>query len=339
VSPVAIWYTEFWTRQQLYNPTAGNAANRVAPESRVTLDLQSLIDARHDVVRGSASSSIGRSDFPGQRTGIRRGQGLEFIDLRLYNSSDDVRHIDWNVTARSNEPYTRLYREEREHITTVVVDLRPLMFTGSVKLRSVCAGLNAAGILWQANESGDRCAAMVISAAGIKQSRPVAGSKGVLHALELIQQGFASTQQLIDSTSQHARSASAVLSDALKLINRARGRSGSYFFISGFDTADDKHWYDTLSVTAMTGRLKAILLLDKIERDGLPAGTYQYRTGNQKVTARISSHNQSGLIDELRRRMQQRQDQFTEFGIPLVTISAESTGAELMAQINSQQLL
>ena len=316
----------------------GNAANTVATESQVSLDLQSLIDARHDVVRGQSSSNIGRSDFPGQRTGIRRGQGLEFTDLRQYNPSDDVRHIDWNVTARSNEPHTRLYREEREHITTVVVDLRPLMFTGSDKLRSVSAGLNAARLLWQANESGDRCAAMVISAAGIKQSRPVAGSKGVLRALELIQHGFAATQQLIDGVRQ-SRPSSVVLSDALKLINHARGRSGSYFFISGFDTADDKHWHDTLPVTAMTGRLKAVLLLDKIERQGLPAGTYLYRTRNQKVTARINKNNQSELNDELRQRVMQRQGQFTEFGIPLTTVSVESTGAQFMAQIFNQQFI
>jgi len=148
------------------------AANSNRDHSPVSLTLQSLIDARHDVVRNRSITNIGRSDFPGQRTGSRRGQGLEFIDLRQYNPSDDIRHIDWNVTARSNEPYTRLYREEREHITTVVVDLRPLMFTGSNCLRAVSAGANAARVLWQANESGDRCAAMIIHAFGIEQTRP-----------------------------------------------------------------------------------------------------------------------------------------------------------------------
>jgi len=314
----------------------GNAANRVAAysqgPSKVSLNLQSLIDAQHDIVRGQSTANTGRSDFPGQRTGIRRGQGLEFIDLRQYNPSDDVRHIDWNVTARSNEPYTRLYREEREHITTVVVDLRPLMFTGSDKLRSVSASLKAALILWQANESGDRCAAIVISAAGIQQSRPVAGSKGVLRALELIQQGFNSTQKLITGDRCQTRPAIAVLSDVLMLINRARGRSGSYFFLSGFDTEDDKHWQETLAVTAMTGRMKAILLLDKLELEGLPAGAYQYRTRKQKVTARISSDNQKELIDELRLRTLKR-------GIPLLSVSTELTSADFMAQIIRQKLL
>jgi len=307
--------------------------------SKVSLNLQTLIDARHDIVRRHDTANSGRSDFPGQRTGIRRGQGLEFIDLRPYNPSDDVRHIDWNVTARSNQPYTRLFREEREHITTVVVDLRPLMFTGSDKLRSVSAGLNAALLLWQANESGDRCASMVISAAGIQQSRPLAGTKGVLRALELIQEGFDSTQRLIDGVNRQKGATGVVLSDALQLINRARGRTGSYFFLSGFDTADDKHWRDTLSVTAMTGRMHAILLLDKLEQEALPAGTYPYRIRKQKVTARINSDNQHALIEELWQRTLQRQVQFIDSGAPLLSVSTETTGAEFMAQIINRKFL
>ena len=320
-----------------------NAANQVEAytqnSSKVSLSLHTLIDVRHDVMRHQGTAYSARSDFPGQRTGKRRGQGLEFVDLRQYDPSDDVRHIDWNVTARSNEPYTRLFREEREYITTVVVDLRPPMFTGSDKLRSVSAGLNAALILWQANESGDRCASMVISAAGIQQSRPVAGSKGVLRALQLIQEGFDSTRQLIEGVNRQKRSAGVELSDALKLINSSRGRSGNYFFLSGFDTADDKHWRDTLAETAMTIRLKAILLLDKLEQEGLPAGTYQYRTRKQKVTTRINSDNQKALIDELRLRTLQRQVQFTDAGIPLLSVSTELTSTEFMAQIINLKLL
>jgi len=321
----------------------GNAVNQEAADSQgsseVFLNLQALIDARHDIVRGRSTANSSLSDFPGQRTGTRRGQGLEFIDLRQYNPADDVRHIDWNVTARSNEPYTRLFREEREHITTVVVDLRPLMFTGSNKLRSVSAGLNAALILWQANEAGDRCASMVISAAGIQQSRPVAGSKGVLRALDLIQKGFDSTQQLIVGVNRRKRPAGVVLSDALNLINRARGRSGRYFFLSGFDTADDKYWRATLSVTAMTGRLKAILLLDKLEQEALPAGTYQYRIRREKVAVRINKDNQNALIDELWQRTIQRQVQFTDSGTPLLSVSTDSTAAEFMAQIIDRKFL
>jgi len=70
------------------------------PLTGTTLTLQSLIDARYDINRNLSSTSKGGTRFPGQRTAQRRGQGMEFIDLRQYNQGDDVRHIDWNVTAR-----------------------------------------------------------------------------------------------------------------------------------------------------------------------------------------------------------------------------------------------
>ena len=314
------------------------ATNPEPKNSRVTLTLQSLIDARHDVIRHHNNSTTGQSDFPGQRTGKRRGQGLEFIDLRQYNPTDDVRHIDWNVTARSNEPYTRLYREEREHITTVVADLRPLMFTGSDRLRSVSAAENAARVLWQANESGDRCAAVVIHAFGMDQCRPLAGVKGVLRALELIAFGFTASQQLIDGLA-HRRPAKTVLSDALKLINQSRGRSGSYFYISGFDTADDKDWTDTLEVTAVTGKLKSVLVLDPIERRGLPVGSYPYRVRNEKLNTRVSNSNRQQLNDELRLRIAQRQSQFTHAKVPLLTVTTELSGADFLAEMVRQRFL
>ena len=306
---------------------------------RLSLSLQTMIDARFDVIRRHNSSPIGRSDFPGQRTGTRRGQGLEFIDLRQYNPSDDVRHIDWNVTARSNQPYTRLYREEREHITTVVVDLRPLMFTGSNRLRSVSAGENAARVLWQANESGDRCAAIVIHAFGIEQSRPIAGTKGVLRALELIASGFSASQQLIDGSARGRRPVSTLLSDVLKLINQARGRSGSYFYISGFDTEDDKNWSDTLAVTAVTGKLKSVLLLDPIERGGLPLGSYPYRVQKEKLTTRVNNSNQQQLNYQLGIRVAQRQALFNQARVPLLTITTELSGADFLTEIVRQRLL
>jgi len=314
-----------------------NTASQALQKPAISLSLQSLIDARHDVIRHHSSRQFVHSDLPGQRTGTRRGQGLEFIDLRQYTASDDVRHIDWNVTARSTEPYTRLYREEREYVSTVVVDLRPLMFTGSTRLRAVTAGEHAARVLWQSNESGDRVAAMVIGATGVQQTRPAAGTRGVLQALELISSGFIGTQSLIDGSLKTNKSV--VLSDALSLINNARNRSGNYIFISGFDTADDKNWNDALTVSAVTGQLKAVLLLDPIELNSLPSGVYEYRTHKERLSTRINSDSREQLSDELRRRIEKRQIQFTDAGISLLTVSTDASGADFLGQVVGSRLL
>jgi len=196
---------------------------------QTSLPLQSLIDARHQLPRSLSSKKQGRSEFPGQRISQRRGQGLEFTDLRQYTTGDDIRHIDWNVTARSNEPYTRLYREEREHTTTVVVDFRPSMFSGSQCLRAVSAGKLAASVLWHACESGDRCSAMVVSRYGQSVSRPLAGQRGALQAIELIAAEF-------NAVSDSAEHQDPPLSALLDSINKANRSGGSYVVFSGFDT-------------------------------------------------------------------------------------------------------
>lgn len=302
--------------------------NTALQHSATQLPLQTLIAARHHIVRNSSSRHVGRSDFPGQRTGPRRGQGLEFIDLRQYNHSDDVRHIDWNVTARSNEPYTRLYREEREHISTVIVDLRPSMFTGSECLRAVRAGYLAACILWQANHSGDRCAATVISANGLHSTRPIAGNTGVLQALEIIAREFALMNNADDTNEPP-------LSDVLNHIQQKSRYPGSYFFVSGFDTLDDEHWHRMLPATAFSGRMNAIMLLDTMEQSAPPAGSYRYQT-----TDNTSHHTTVASRDTLQKYIDnnvlRREQQFKQAGIPLWIVPGSAAANEVLASLQQR---
>lgn len=312
--------------------TMTTTATQHAQSPYTSLTLQSLIDARHDINRLHHSTRVSHSSFPGQRSGNRRGQGLEFIDLRQYNEADDIRHIDWNVTARSNEPYTRLYREEREQVTTVVVDLRSVMFNGSDRLRSVSAAQLAARVLWQACESGDRCATIVISDSGIRSSRPMAGNKGVLTSLELVHGEFSKTSQHIQST-RSVENQPALLADSLQLISERSRSSGNCIFVSGFDTHTEKAWRSNLPSAAASGRLKAILLLDPLEYKPLASGRYHYRSENRVSTAVISSINHRDYEDYLERDINDRKKQFTDNNIPLVTVSTTISPVEFLAML------
>lgn len=309
----------------------------------VTLTLQTLIDARHNINRNPDSARISGTRFPGQHNGQRRGQGMEFIDLRQYNEGDDVRYIDWNVTARSNEPYTRLYREERERVTTVIVDLRPMMFTGSDCLRSVSAGLFAACTLWQACEYGDRCAAMVISANGITSTRPHAGKVGLLRSLELIASGFAVTDNHIHK--RHAAmegigaKTTPVLSEALNLINANRSASSRYILFSGLDTKDDSKWRKLLPATAMTGKLKVVLLLDRLEQELLPAGKYRFQSNRGATATVLNKANRNHYAEELQQNLQARSKPVTANGIPLLSVSTTVTPTELLTSLQQSGIL
>ncbi len=97
---------------------------------------------------------------------VYRGRGLEFDEVRIYQPGDEVRDIDWRVTARRGRPHTRLYREERERPVLVFADLGPGMLFGSRRLKSAQALHAAALLAWAAEHAGDRVGGVVTGIAG-----------------------------------------------------------------------------------------------------------------------------------------------------------------------------
>lgn len=100
----------------------------------------------------------------GRRASHVRGRGLDFEELRSYVSGDDVRSIDWRVTARARKPFVRVYSEERDRPTMLVVDQRINMFFGSrVSMKSVIAAEIGALAAWRVFRQGDRVGAFVFN--------------------------------------------------------------------------------------------------------------------------------------------------------------------------------
>ncbi len=303
-----------------------------------TLPLQSLIDERHRLAPHYSGQSKGHSDFPGQRISHRRGQGIEFTDLRLYTDGDDVRHIDWNVTARSNEAYTRLYREEREHTTTAVVDMRPCMFSGSCCLRAVAAGRLAASVLWQACDAGDRCAALVYSERGLHYTRPLAGHRGALKACELIATEFSIAADNRSPRHNH-EPIDPPLSQLLGNLNRPGQTGGTHYLISGFDTSDDTDFPKRLAEAGVAARSIAILLLDPIETSALPQGVYPYKTPQRQRSFSANRSNQDALAENIRRLIAAKVFEFEQATVPLLIADTNSSTASLLAQLRQRSLL
>jgi uncharacterized protein (DUF58 family) len=94
---------------------------------------------------------------------VYRGRGLEFDEVRVYQPGDEVRDIDWRVTARRGRPHTKLYREERERPVLLCVDLGSSMLFGSRCLKSAQAMRAAALLAWAAERAGDRVGGVVVA--------------------------------------------------------------------------------------------------------------------------------------------------------------------------------
>ena len=102
-----------------------------------------------------------------------RGRGIDFEEVRNYQAGDDIRTIDWRVTARTGAAHTKLFREERERPVLVVVDQRNGMFFGSRHcFKSVLAAQLASLVAWSALDSGDRVGGLVFNGREHRDIRP-----------------------------------------------------------------------------------------------------------------------------------------------------------------------
>src|SRR5574344_971895 len=101
---------------------------------------------------------------------ISRGRGMEFSEVRAYLPGDDIRNIDWRITARTGRPYTKLFREERDRNVYIILDLDPAMYFGSQgQLKARFASLIAASCAWQAFDMKDKVDGMKLL---VNRARP-----------------------------------------------------------------------------------------------------------------------------------------------------------------------
>ncbi|HBE68340.1 MAG TPA: DUF58 domain-containing protein [Planctomycetaceae bacterium] len=134
-------------------------------DRRVYADLRELVSLKNRL-RGLSflPQQPVQSLLSGRHASRLRGRGLNFEELRHYHSGDDVRSIDWKVTARTRQAHTRVFTEERDRPVLLVVDQRINMFFGSqIHMKSVTAAHLAALTTWKTLDQGDRIGGIVFN--------------------------------------------------------------------------------------------------------------------------------------------------------------------------------
>jgi uncharacterized protein (DUF58 family) len=150
-------------------------------DERVTVNLKTLVNLAPQAAGLNLHHSRIRAMQSGGYVSRFRGRGMEFDEVRLYQPGDDVRSIDWKVTARTDKPHTKIFREERERPVFVSVDNRPTMqFATRGVFKSVQAAKLAALIAWAAQRHGDRIGGQVFSQHSCYEFKPQHGKHGVL---------------------------------------------------------------------------------------------------------------------------------------------------------------
>jgi uncharacterized protein (DUF58 family) len=114
-----------------------------------------------------------------------RGRGVDFLESRNYQPGDDIRNMDWRVTARTGKAHTKIFQEERERPVLIVLDASPSLYFGTrARLKSVAAGHMAAAIAWAAIKRGDRIGGFLFAPGRHRELRPAGGRRGAMRMIQ-----------------------------------------------------------------------------------------------------------------------------------------------------------
>jgi uncharacterized protein (DUF58 family) len=242
--------------------------------SATHVSLDELIAMRlraRRLARPSTRVAGNRSATHGSRF---RGRGVDYVESRAYQPGDDIRQMDWRVTARSGRPHTKLFQEEREQSILLIIDTNATMRFGTrVRFKSVQAARTAALLAWMSTQNGDRVGALGFGSGFIGEVKPNAGPRGALRVLR----GLAEWDALAAKDGDPIK-----LSQVLQRAHRiARPGSRVILLTDGFSA--DPAAEAPLSLLAEHCDVAAILLSDPLELSAPPPARYAVQGNAGKV--------------------------------------------------------
>lgn len=291
-------------RRKTVTPPASPLADH--GDGLVRVSVASLLAMHHGAGALGLQPRRVRAPGSGGYASPFKGRGMEFDEVRPYTQGDDVRSIDWRVTARSGKPHTKLFREERERAVLLWIDLRPAMFfatRGSFK--AVRAAQAAALLGWNALHNGDRFGALIFDEHGHEELRPKRGQPPLMHVLQRI-----AAYPAWHSPQRRGEDAAAAAFHQGLLRLRRVAQPGSLIILlsdfSGFDERSAAH----LAPLARHNDLLAVHIHDPLEAELPPAGRYRVSDGLRFISVDTSDQHRR---ERYRRHFNERQAQLQHF--------------------------
>jgi uncharacterized protein (DUF58 family) len=256
-----------------------------------------------------------------------RGRGVDFDEVRIYNPGDDIRSIDWRVTARTGKAHTKVFREERERPVYVMVDQRQSMFFGSrVAFKSVVAARGAAMLAWAAREHGDRLGAFLFNDSATQELRPTDGTRG----LQAFFRHLVHFNQKLDADTPIPLTHRQAIEDALLGLARVVKPGSLVFMLSDFSQMDDIA-LQQLSLVRRHSDIIAFAIHDPLERQLPPAGTYGFTDGRRTLMADTSDKKVRKQYSMRHLETQARlRTRLSGMAVPLIDLSTEDDIASVL---------
>lgn len=248
---------------------AGLFVRRKNRENGLCASLEELMEQRRNLACLHQKSKLAPSDMAGEVRSAFKGRGIEMEEIREYTYGDDVRDIDWRVTARKKTPYTKVYAEERDREIFVLLDLSPSMVFGTKReLKSVTASKTAALIGWLAQENRDRFGAVIYDG---REIRTFKSQHNRAHLLAVLKKIAETGRRILQPAKEEGEPASLVrpLKTATKLIKSR----AAVFVISDFYRFGEME-QKALAALAGKGQVFCVDVFDRLEEKAPAGGEY-----------------------------------------------------------------
>lgn len=284
------WFGSAVARPSDVNHSHDSSKHGSGTQSAVAVTIDELISLK-SAIRGISltSARVKNNSITGAHPSRFRGRGMDYQESRAYQPGDDVRSMDWRVTARAGHPYVKMFEEERERPVMLLVDLNPGMFFATQgAFKSVIAARIAALIAWAGVANGDRIGGLIFNGKH-EELPPRGGSKGALHLFRLLIQATNPVEGMQASLDNAERTG---LDSALMRCRRVAKPGSLIFILSDFYHINENTKAQLLRLRQHND-VVAIQIVDPLELSPPPAAVYGVSDGRQK-----------GIIDTRKRAQQ-----------------------------------
>ena len=256
-----------------------------------------------------------------------KGRGMEFDESRPYQPGDDPRNIDWRVTARNTEAYTKLFREERERPVLVMVDIRSNMhFATQGCFKSVNAARAASLVSWAAHHRGDRLGGIVFGDNLHRELKPRLGRRAALRFMHVLADHPDWDTKLSGDTEKSEEA----FSQAMAALRRVT-RPGSLVVIISDFYGLSRMTQSYLAGIAKHNEVLAIFINDPLERRLPPPGRYRLVSDQDEMMIDTFAKNaRSDYRHEFEARAELLDRFCHRYGIHLMSLSTEDDPVETL---------
>ena len=294
----------------------------------VFASLESLVKDKYQTYRlNSVEGKKTAKHNSGETQSVFKGRGMDFDEVREYQSGDDVRLVDWRLTAKIGKAYTKVFHEERDRQVWFLLDLRKTMKFGTKQaFKSVIAAHITAMLGWFFAEKGDKIGGLVLSDQKMHLFNPSRLRRRIMAFFNIISQNTKKEQHFEKKEEEIS------LTQACLKLRRTCRNGNIVFIVSDFSDIDE----DTLkclSSVARTNEVCFINVFDILEGRCPSPNVYAISDGTSHATLDTRHKDiHDAYIYYFQKRLMQLQEFVNKYRIRYIPVSSESDYYDVVAK-------